>query len=84
MNRQAREDFGFWASDDYALMGRSGKGKVDASRKEKKKRGGSGSTSSIASGYVAGKATKTVYSGVRVFDSGEAPSLPSCDPCTIS
>jgi len=61
MNRQAREDFGFWASEDYALMGKSGKGKVG-----KKK------TSTRRSGPKArNEVTETLFiSGLKVAKTG--------------
>lgn len=78
MNRQAREDFGFWASEDYALMAKTGR------KKEK--------TSTRRSGPNARNEAKEklVTSGLNAVSSssrgggGISISSDDCNPCTIS
>lgn len=83
MNRQAREDFGFWASEDYALMGKSGKGKVGKKKKGKRGKGGGGRDE--GTDMLVNKGIKGLSSASRGGSGFSLPSIPD-DPCgcTIS
>ena len=80
MNRQPREDFGFWASDDYALMAKTGRKK-----KKKGKRGKGGGGRDEGTDMLVNKGIKGLSSASRGGSGFSLPSIPD-DPCgcTIS
>lgn len=63
MNREPRENFGFWASEDYSLMAKTKGGK----KKKKSKSGGSGRTK-IGTDYAVNKGLSALSKASRSMD----------------